>query len=193
MRYEDYSQKAGPSILTNLNKENVIAQLLDEHKDKLYYAAYLLVRDRYLAEDIFQEACIKVLRSMRKGNYAEEGKFVPWVARIVRNLCIDHIRQAKKKTKVTLPEGGDIFDLIDNGNKNQEEKMINSHAHKTVRAVLGEIPFEQREVVVMRIYGDLSFKEIARLTNSSINTVLGRMRYGLLNMKKMISEKNITL
>ncbi len=194
MRYQDYSPNTDESTtLADFNKENSVAQLLNEHKDKLYYAAYLLVRDRYLAEDIFQEACIKVLRSMRKGTYAEEGKFVPWVARIVRNLCIDHIRQAKKKTKVTLPEGGDIFELIDNGNKNQEDKMICSHSHKTVRAILGQIPYEQREVVVMRIYGDLSFKEIAQLTDSSINTVLGRMRYGLLNMKKLITEKKVVI
>lgn len=192
MRYSNYSSNSEPTALADFSKENSIAQMLNEHKDKLYYTAYLLVRDRYLAEDIFQEACIKVLRSMRKGNYAEEGKFVPWVARIVRNLCIDHIRQAKKKTKVTLPEGGDIFDLIDNGNKNQEEKLITKHAHKTVRTVLGQIPFEQREVVVLRIYGDLSFKEIAKLTDSSINTVLGRMRYGLLNMKKLVTEKKVT-
>jgi len=185
-----FEQTPFPAIAT---KERDVALLLDQHKDQLYYVAYLLVRDRYLAEDIFQEACIKVLKSLRKGNYAEEGKFVPWVARIVRNLCIDHIRKAKKQTKVYLPDGGDIFTLIDNGNKNQEDKLIHKHSCSSVRKILRQIPYEQREVVVLRIYGNLSFKEIAHLTEASINTVLGRMRYGLLNMKKFIKEKNVIL
>jgi RNA polymerase sigma-70 factor (ECF subfamily) len=193
MQTSKHSSNVDTVLIQNSRKEDKAAILLNQHKDQLYYAAYLLVRDRYLAEDIFQEACIKVLKSMRKGNYAEEGKFVPWVARIVRNLCIDHIRKAKRHTKVTLPDGGDIFELIGNGRKNQEEVMMQRHTTKTVRRVLEEIPYEQREVVVMRIYGDLSFKEIARLTDTSINTVLGRMRYGLLNMKKMIQDKKVAI
>lgn len=193
MRYSNPGSNPEQALLKDSRQEAKMAELLNQHKDQLYYTAYLLVRDRYLAEDIFQEACIKVLRSLRKGNYAEEGKFVPWVARIVRNLCIDHIRQAKKQTKVRLPDGEDIFDLIPSGSKNQEEKLINRHSCGTVRKVLGEIPYEQREVIVMRIYGDLSFKQIAALTDTSINTVLGRMRYGLINMKKIIAEKRIAV
>ena len=174
-------------------KENAVANMLNEHKDKLYYAAYLLVKDRYIAEDIFQEACIRVLRSVRKGNYAEEGKFVPWVARIVRNLSIDYIRQAKKQTKVTLANGVDIFSFLDNGQRNHEEEMEHAQSCHTVRKILSNIPYSQREVVVLRIYGEMSFKDIATLTNSTINTVLGRMRYGLINMKKVISENNILI
>jgi RNA polymerase sigma-70 factor (ECF subfamily) len=170
-------------------QENEAAHLLNENKNQLYYAAYLLVRDKFIAEDIFQEACIRVLRSMRKGNYAEAGKFVPWVARIVRNLSIDHLRQAKKMKKVTMPDGSDIFAFIESGARNQEEQHIHSKDCKNARKVLEQIPYAQREVVVMRIYGDLSFKEIAELTNTGINTVLGRMRYGLLNMKKLIEKQ----
>lgn len=191
MRYPNSSTQQEQALRSDFNKENRVADLLNEHKDQLFYAAYLLVRDRYIAEDIFQEACIKVLKSLRKGNYAEEGKFVPWVARIVRNLSIDHLRQAKKQTKVSLPDGTDIFDFIQSDNKNQEEKIIMNHSCASVRKVLCEIPYEQREVVVMRIYGNLSFKDIAQLTNCSINTVLGRMRYGLINMKKVIKENNL--
>lgn len=193
MRYLTERSINEHSNYPNATNEKDVALLLNEHKDQLYYAAYLLVRDRYLAEDIFQEACIKVLKSLRKGNYAEEGKFVPWVARIVRNLCIDYIRKAKKHTKVNLPDGGDIFSLISNGKRNQEEILIHKHSCKSVRKVLQQIPYEQREVVVLRIYGSLSFKEIANLTETSINTVLGRMRYGLLNMKKFIKENNVLI
>ncbi len=172
-------------------KETEIAYTLNQHKDKLYYAAYLLVKDQYIAEDIFQEACIRVLRSFRNGNYAEEGKFVPWVARIVRNLAIDYIRQAKKQTKVTLANGMDIFTFLDSGQRNREEQMEHEQACKTVRQLLCNIPYEQREVVVMRIYGEMSFKQIAELTNTSLNTVLGRMRYGLINMRKIIDKKKL--
>lgn len=193
MRYLNSSSDTEQFDKIHRGKENAIAELLNENKDQLYYAAYLLVRDRYIAEDIFQEACIRVLRSVRKGNYAEEGKFVPWVARIVRNLAIDYIRQNKKRTKVTLPNGGDIFDIIDSGKKNHEEELELSQSCKSARDLLKKIPYEQREVVVLRIYGELSFKEIAEVTNNGINTVLGRMRYGLLNMKKIIKEKNLIL
>ena len=193
MRYSNSNSDTERFANIQQGKEKAIALLLDEHKDQLYYAAYLLVKDRYIAEDIFQEACIRVIRSVRKGNYAEEGKFVPWVARIVRNLAIDHIRQNKKRTKVTLPNGGDIFSLIDSGKRNHEEDMELSHSCKSARELLKKIPYEQREVVVLRIYGELSFKEIATITNNGINTVLGRMRYGLLNMKKIIKEKNLIL
>ncbi len=174
-------------------QETAIAQLIHQHKNQLYYAAYLLVKDRYVAEDIFQEACIRVLGSIRKGCYAEEGKFVPWVARIVRNLAIDHIRQSKKRAQVTLPNGADIFDFLDSGRRNHEEKMELSASCKTARELLNEIPYNQREVVVLRIYGDMSFKEIAKLTDSTVNTVLGRMRYGLINMKKLVTENNISI
>lgn len=179
----------------NLNRcqENEAALLLNENKSQLFYAAYLLVKDKFIAEDIFQEACIRVLKSMRKGKYAEAGKFVPWVARIVRNLSIDYLRQAKKMKKFTMPDGSDIFSFIASGNRNQEEQHIHSKDCKNVREVLEQIPYEQREVVVLRIYGDLSFKEIAELTDTGINTVLGRMRYGLLNMKKLIENQGVDL
>lgn len=193
MRYTNSNSDKKQFSKIEQGKENAIAQLLNENKNQLFYAAYLLVKDRYIAEDIFQDACIRVLRSVRKGNYAEEGKFVPWVARIVRNLAIDHIRQSKKQTKVTLSNGNDIFSILDSGQKNHEEEMEHAYACKSARELLKKIPYEQREVVVLRIYGELSFKDIAQLTNNSINTVLGRMRYGLINMKKIIKEKNLIL
>jgi RNA polymerase sigma-70 factor (ECF subfamily) len=193
MRYPTKKTEQHQLEKIHAGKETAIAEFLNQHKDQLFYAAYLLVKDRYLAEDIFQEACIRVIKSIRKGNYAEEGKLLPWVARIVRNLSIDYLRQAKKRIKVTLPNGEDIFSILDSGRKNHEEIMEQKQSCKTVREVLNQIPFKQREVVVMRIYGEMSFKDIAHLQGSSLNTVLGRMRYGLINMKKLIKEKNIVL
>ncbi len=179
--------------LIKQGNEQAIGILLERYKDKLFYAAYILVKDRYLAEDLFQEACIKVIRSIRKGNYSEEGKFLPWAARIIRNLGIDHIRKAKRHVKVTLPNGGDIFELLDIQEKTHEQKIMLNQSCKKVRELLADLPVEQREVIVMRLYGELSFKEIATLTNVSINTTLGRMRYGLLNLKKIVQDLQIVL
>lgn len=191
-KFKDCSEQQLFQEIKNGNEE-AIAFLLDQHKNKLYRTSMLLVKDRYIAEDIFQEACIKVFRSIRKGNYIEEGKFVPWAARIVRNLSIDHIRKSKKMIKAKLPDGNDIFEILDLHERNVEEKIVLKESCKTARELLAHLPYEQREVIVLRVYSELSFKEIAGLTNVSINTALGRMRYGLLNLKKMVKQRQLAL
>jgi RNA polymerase sigma-70 factor (ECF subfamily) len=151
------------------------------------------VKDRYIAEDIFQDACIKIINSIRNGKYTEDGKFLPWAIRITRNLCYDYLRVAKRTPKVTMPDGIDVFDFLSNGEHTMEDRMMNKQSGDSVRKMLDFIPYEQREVIVMRMYGNLSFKEIADMTNVGINTALGRMRYGLLNLRKMMDEKGILL
>lgn len=179
--------------LVEARHEGAIAELLERYKSKFYTAAYLLVKDRYIAEDLFQEACIKIINSIRAGKYNEDGKFLPWALRITRNLCFDYLRVAKRTTKVTLPDGQDIFELLDMGDTNIEDNIIRAQSGDKVKRMLEEIPYEQREVIVLRLFGNLSFKEIAEMTEVGINTALGRMRYGLLNLRRMMEEKKIVL
>lgn len=179
--------------LVEERQEDAIAELLERYKSKFYTATYLLVKDRYLAEDLFQDACVKIIQSIRAGKYNEDGKFLPWALRITRNLCFDYMRVAKRTTKVTLPDGQDIFELLDVGEGSIEDKIINFQSSNKVRKMLEHIPYEQREVLVLRLYGKLSFKEIAELTQVGLNTALGRMRYGLLNLRRIMEEKQIVL
>jgi RNA polymerase sigma factor (sigma-70 family) len=167
--------------------------LLNRHKEKIYTSIYLFVKDRDLAEDIFQEVFIKIIRTLRKGKYNHEGKFLQWAMRISYNLCVDHFRRSKRRTKVSPTETFDIFDVLELKDENMEDHMIKSQTHTKVRKLVDMLPPEQREVVILRHYADMSFKEIANLTNVSINTALGRMRYALINIRKLIEEKNIVL
>ena len=173
--------------------EAVLEILIARHKDKIFTSIYLFVKDEYLAEDIFQDTFIKVIDTLRNGKYNEEGKFLPWVMRIARNLCIDHFRKTKRTPKVTTSEGFDIFTVLPFAEDNAEEKLIRDQSHDKVRRLVESLPEEQREVVILRHYANLSFKEIAALTDVSINTALGRMRYALINMRKTIEEKQIIL
>ena len=173
--------------------EGAIAEFLERYKSRFYTAAYLLVKDRYIAEDLFQDACVKIINSIRAGKYNEDGKFLPWALRITRNLCFDYLRVAKRTTKVTLPDGRDIFELLDIGEGNVEDRIMIAQSGDKARRMLEQIPYEQREVIVLRLYGNLSFKEIAELTEVGINTALGRMRYGLLNLRRMMEDKKIVL
>ncbi|TVR87923.1 MAG: sigma-70 family RNA polymerase sigma factor [Saprospirales bacterium] len=167
--------------------------LLNRHKEKIYTSIYLFVKDRDLAEDIFQEVFIKIIRTLRRGKYNHEGKFLQWAMRISYNLCVDHFRRSKRRTKVSPTETFDIFDVLELKDENMEEEMMKSQTHQKVRKLVDMLPAEQREVVILRHYADMSFKEIANLTNVSINTALGRMRYALINIRKMMEEKNIVL
>lgn len=173
--------------------EAALELLIARHKEKIHTSIYLFVKDTYLAEDIFQETFIKVIDTLRKGKYKEEGKFLPWVMRIARNLCIDHFRKTKRQPTITNGEGYDIFNILRFDEDNAEDHMIQDQSHQRVRNLVNELPDEQKEVVILRHYAQLSFKEIAELTDVSINTALGRMRYALINMRKMIEEKQIAL
>lgn len=167
--------------------------LVLRHKDKLYTSIFLLVKDKYLAEDLFQEVFIRVIDTIRGNRYTEEGKFLPWAMRIAHNLCVDHFRRVKRTPTIKTSDNHDIFEVLNFSDDNAEQKMMKNQSYDRIRRMLDLLPEEQREVIVLRHYADLSFKEIAGLTNCSINTALGRMRYGLINMRKMMMEKQISL
>jgi len=167
--------------------------LLNRHRNKIYTSIYLFVKDRDLAEDIFQDVFIKIIDTLRKGKYNHEGKFLQWAMRISYNMCVDHFRRDKRRTKVSPTETFDIFDVLETHEDNMETTMIKSQMHQKVRSLVDKLPEEQREVVILRHYADMSFKEISQLTRVSINTALGRMRYALINMRKMVNEKELLL
>jgi RNA polymerase sigma factor (sigma-70 family) len=172
---------------------SALETLVLRHKDKLYTSIFLLVKDKYLAEDLFQEVFIRVIDTIRGNRYTEEGKFLPWAMRIAHNLCVDHFRRVKRTPIIKTSDNHDIFEVLNFSEDNAEQKMMKNQSYDRIRRMLDLLPEEQREVIVLRHYADLSFKEIASLTNCSINTALGRMRYGLINMRKMMTEKQISL
>ena len=153
----------------------------------------MFVKDTNLAEDIFQDTFIKVLHTLRSGTYKEEGKFAPWVMRISYNLCIDHFRRLKRNPTVTNSDGFDIFEVLKFADENAEDRITRKETHHKVRKLVDSLPEEQKEVVILRHYAGLSFKEIADTTGVSINTALGRMRYALINLRKLITENAISL
>lgn len=167
--------------------------LVIRHKDKMYTSILFLVKDKYLAEDIFQDSLIKIIDTIRGGRYTEEGKFLPWAMRISHNLCVDHFRKVKRTPCIKTSDDRDIFEVINFIEEGADEKMMKRQSHDRVRQMLDLLPEDQREVIILRHYADLSFKEIASLTNCSINTALGRMRYGLINLRKMMTQKKIAL
>jgi len=170
-----------------------LEELLKRHKSKIYTSIYLLVKDSYLAEDIFQDTFIKVIGTLRAGKYNEEGKFLPWVLRIAHNLVIDYFRKDKRTPVITNGDGFDIFDVLKFYDESMEDRIVREQTHKDLKKMIHLLPSEQKEVLIMRHYGDLSFKEIADITNVSINTALGRMRYALNNLRKMAEEKELSL
>ncbi|MFB0903609.1 MAG: sigma-70 family RNA polymerase sigma factor [Nonlabens sp.] len=167
--------------------------LITRHKQRIYSFIFSKVMDRDITEDIFQDTFIKVIRTLRKGKYNEEGKFLPWVMRIAHNLVIDHFRRNKRMPKFQSRNDFDIFDVISDGEESKEYEMITSQVHEDVRRLVEELPNDQKQVLIMRIFKEMSFKEIAQSTGVSINTALGRMRYALINLRKIIDKNNIIL
>ena len=170
-----------------------ISTLVTRYKDKIYTSIYLLVKDKYLAEDLFQDTFIKVIDTLNSGRYNEEGKFSSWVMRIAHNLCIDHFRKVKRSPSIKTSDDRDIFEVLNFSEGGVDEKIMQGQRNERVRKMLDMLPEDQKEVIVMRHFADLSFREIAKLTDCSINTALGRMRYGLINLRKMMVEKKIAL
>lgn len=173
--------------------EAALQALILRHEKKVFTSIYLLVKDRELADDVFQETFIKVINTLRSGNYNEEGKFLPWVLRIAHNLVIDHFRSLKRMPMVHDTEEYSVFDTIRLEDGNIEDRLIDEQIRVQVRQLIEALPFDQREVVIMRHFANMSFKEIADSTNVSINTSLGRMRYALINLRKLIKEKQLQL
>jgi RNA polymerase sigma factor (sigma-70 family) len=172
---------------------DALATLIMRYKDKVYTSIYLLVKDKYLAEDIFQDVFIRVIDTLKGGRYTDEGKFLPWAMRIAHNMCVDHFRKVKRSPSIKTSDDRDIFEVLNFSEAGADQRMMQGQSHDRVRKMVDMLPEDQREVIIMRHYADLSFKEIADLTKCSINTALGRMRYGLINLRKMMTEKQIAL
>lgn len=184
-------------LYMNGNEES-LSVLVKRHKRRIFSYIYLITRNKSLTEDVFQETFFKVIQTLKKQQYNEEGKFLPWILRIAKNLIIDHFRKAKKMPSIStvINEEGEetsIFDIIPDNTDTGKNKEEVRHFKNSIRAIVNDLPRDQKEVVIMRTYYDMSFKEIAEVTNVSINTSLGRMRYALINLKKMLEEKNIEI
>ncbi len=173
--------------------EGALATLINRHESKIYGFIYSKISDRDISDDIFQDTFIKVIKTLKSNAYNEEGKFLPWVMRIAHNLIIDHFRKNKKMPMYRETEEFSIFSIMTDNSMTIENRMITEQVENDLKRLIEELPNDQKEVLVMRIYQDLSFKEISELTGVSINTALGRMRYALMNLRKVIDKHQIIL
>lgn len=173
--------------------EPSLSILINRHQQRLYSFIYSKVYDRDVTEDVFQDTFIKVIKTLKLGKYNEEGKFLPWVMRIAHNLVIDYFRKNKRMPKFNNSKDFDIFSVLSDSALNAEDKLIRSQIHNDIRNLVEELPEDQRTVLKLRMYNDMSFKEISENTSVSINTALGRMRYALINLRKLIEENNVIL
>ena len=173
--------------------ERALELLIKRHKLKIYNFIYSKVFDRDTAEDIFQETFIKVIKTLKRGVYNEEGKFLPWVMRIAHNLVIDFFRKNNRIPTFDNSDEFDIFQLIGDGNPTAEKAMIDEQVVEDLQNLIVQLPDDQKDVLTMRLYKDMSFKEIAASTGVSINTALGRMRYAIINLRKLVEENQIIL
>ena len=171
--------------------EEAFAELVHRHKSRVYTTIYLIVKDQYIAEDLFQETFIKVVKTLKKGTYNEEGKFLPWVLRIAHNLAIDHFRKAKRYPTIVLEDGSPVFNSMEFTEENFETAQMREDTNAMLKRFIKELPDAQREVLIMRHYMEMSFQDIADATGVSINTALGRMRYALINLKKQMDKHHI--
>ncbi|MFV0566952.1 MAG: RNA polymerase sigma factor [Flavobacteriaceae bacterium] len=174
-------------------EEGALEILINRHKHKIYSFIFSKVYDKDVAEDVFQDTFIKVIRTLKRGAYNEEGKFLPWVMRISHNLVIDYFRKNNRMPKFDNTDEFDIFSVLSDSSLNIESSIIKNQVECDVRRLVDELPDDQKEVLLMRIYDDLSFKDISEKTGVSINTALGRMRYALINLRKIIEKRNIIL
>ena len=173
--------------------EPALEMLINRHQARIFNFINSKVNDRDTAEDIFQDTFIKVIRTLKGGQYNEEGKFLPWIMRIAHNLVIDFFRKNNRMPKVKNTEEFDIFQFISDNSPNVEHSLVQEQVVKDLQKLVQELPEDQKEVLIMRLYRDMSFKEIAENTNVSINTALGRMRYAIINLRKLIDENQIVL
>ncbi|MBE0649199.1 MAG: sigma-70 family RNA polymerase sigma factor [Bacteroidales bacterium] len=171
-----------------------LQELIERHQSRLYSYIFVMVKDKHLADDVFQDTFIKVIHTLKSGAYSDEGKFIQWVMRIAHNLVIDHFRKAKK-VSFTEPKLAfqDVISNLKVTDPSFEDELVTQQIHDDIRGLIDYLPEEQKEVLILRCYNGLSFKEIAEQTDVSINTALGRMRYALINLRKMIQKNNIVL
>jgi RNA polymerase sigma factor (sigma-70 family) len=171
-----------------------IERLIRRHQNRVYAYIIMVVKEKSLADDIFQDTFIKVINTLRSGTYKEEGKFIQWVMRIAHNLIIDHFRKSRRIPVIDVRDNDfDIFNTIKYTDDSVEQRLIVDQIHEDIKKMIEYLPPEQKEVLKMRHYDEMSFKEIAEQTSVSINTALGRMRYALINLRKMAAEKDIIL
>ena len=173
--------------------ERALEKLINRHNQRLSSFIYSKVQDREVTEDIFQDTFMKVIRTLKKGNYNEEGKFLPWVMRISHNLIIDYFRKNKRMPRFEGSNDFNIFSIISDDQLNAERRLIKDQIDQDLTLLIKELPKDQMEVLEMRLYKDMSFKEISENTGVSINTALGRMRYALINLRKIVEKNNIIL
>ena len=173
--------------------EYALEQLINRHQLQIFNFINSKINDRDTSEDLFQDTFIKVIRTLKSGAYNEEGKFLPWVMRIAHNLVIDYFRKSNRIPTVGNKEDFDIFQFISDNSLNAESTLVQEQVLKDLQKLIQELPEDQKEVLIMRLYRDMSFKEIAENTNVSINTALGRMRYAIINLRKLITEHQIIL
>ncbi|WP_339705624.1 sigma-70 family RNA polymerase sigma factor [uncultured Kriegella sp.] len=173
--------------------EKALETLIDRHNQRISCFIYSKVNDRTITEDIFQDTFIKVIRTLKRGTYNEEGKFLPWVMRIAHNLIIDHFRKSNRMPMFHGNESFSIFSIMSDEQLNVEGQIIKNQIDSDLGVLIAELPQDQKDVLMMRIYRDMSFKEISENTGVSINTALGRMRYALINLRKIIEQNNIVL
>jgi len=192
MKYSMNSDALLVSAFIN-GDESALGELIARHKDRIYRFIYSKVYDRDITEDIFQDTFVKVINTLKRGSYNEEGKFLPWVMRIAHNLVIDHFRKNNRMPKFGNNNDFNIFSVLSDGSLNAERSMIKDQVQRDVRRLIDELPEDQKQVLTMRIYKDMSFKEISEQTGVSINTALGRMRYALINLRKVIERNQIVL
>jgi RNA polymerase sigma-70 factor (ECF subfamily) len=174
-------------------QESALEKLVRRHKNRVFAYILMVVKDKDLAEDLFQDTFIKVINTIRSGQYKEEGKFIQWVMRIAHNLIIDYFRKSKRIPIIENKDEYDIFERVRIRVESVEEILITEQIHQDVKKLIDYLPKEQKEVLLMRHYKDMSFKDIAEVTNVSINTALGRMRYALINLRKLVKEKEVIL
>ena len=172
--------------------EKAFELLVRRHKSKVYTAIYLIVKDSYIAEDLLQDTFIKAVTTIKKNRYNEEGKFLPWIVRIAHNLAIDYFRKEKRYPTVILEDGSNVFNTLNFAEDSVESVQIKMETHERLKEMIQKLPEQQKEVLLMRHYADMSFQEIAEATGVSINTALGRMRYALINLRKQMTKYNIT-
>lgn len=189
-------QTSSDAFLVNAyikGNESALSELITRHKQRIYSFIFSKVYDKDVTEDIFQDTFIKVINTLKRGGYSEEGKFLPWVMRIAHNLIIDHFRRNNRMPKFENNDDFNIFSVLSDHSPNIESKIIKTQVESDIRRLILELPDDQREVLMMRIYKEMSFKEISEQTGVSINTALGRMRYALINLRKIVEKHNIIL
>ncbi len=171
--------------------EEAFEELVSRHKSRVFTTIYLIVKDKYIAEDLLQDAFIKVVKTIKSGKYNEEGKFLPWVLRIAHNLAIDYFRKSKRYPTIVMEDGSRVFNTLDFAEDSIESVQIKQDTNAVLNKLIQELPESQREVLIMRHFMQMSFQDIAESTNVSINTALGRMRYALINLRKKMEQRNI--